>query len=99
MPNIQFNYGYRDAVNCKRHESIVFANTENLECLILEVLIKSKLIDETWFYAEEWGLPEIFLDTCDFRYDPTWHEFESFEYTNNLPNSSIELSEFIKAVK
>ena len=98
MPNIQFSYRYRDAANYKKHDRIIFANPQNIALSDLESFISSKLIDSIWFYVEEWGLPELFLDTCDFRYDPAWHEFESVEYTNDLPNSSIGLNEFIEAV-
>lgn len=60
---------------------MIFANPTHIELSVIESLIKSKLIDETWFYADEWGLPELFFDYCDFRMDPTWHEFENVEYS------------------
>ena len=44
-------------------------------------------------------LPELFLDTFHFRIDPTWHEFESIEYTDEASNAAIDLTEFIGAVK
>jgi hypothetical protein len=65
----------------------------------LETLIKSKLIDETWFYAEEWQLPEIFTDIVDFIIDPTWHEFESVEFTDEAANSTISLTEFMAIIE
>jgi hypothetical protein len=60
MPNIKFNYLYRDSGNYKKFVSIIFTNPAEIDLLKLEALIKSKLISETWFYAEEWRLPEIF---------------------------------------
>jgi len=82
MPNIKFNYLYRDSANYKKYGSIVFANPTNIDLLELETLIRSKLIDSTWFYADEWGMPELFFDTFDWKVDPTWHEFESVEHTD-----------------
>jgi hypothetical protein len=76
MPNIKFNYLYRDSSNYKKFKSVIFSNPDDVELSELEALIKSKLIDETWFYADQWNLPEIFTDIVDFRIDPTWHEFE-----------------------
>lgn len=95
MPNIKFKYHYRDGANYKNHDFVIFKNDQSISIEELESLIKSKLIDETWFYADEWKLPELFLSTCDFRIDPTWHEFESVEYTDERPNSPSDLKEFI----
>ncbi|MCR8557904.1 hypothetical protein KXD93_09640 [Mucilaginibacter sp. BJC16-A38] len=82
MPNIKFNYLYRDAANYKKYGFVILSNHDGFELLEIEKLIRSKLIWGEWFYADEWGLPELFLETVDFRIDPTWHEFECFEYTN-----------------
>jgi hypothetical protein len=98
MPNIKFNYLYRCSGNYKKFASVIFTNPTEIELLELETFIKSKLIDETWFYAEEWKLPEIFTDIVDFRIDPTWHEFESIEYTDEAANSDISLTVFMEIV-
>ena len=78
---------------------MVFANPDNIDLSEIENIIRDKLIEETWFYADEWKLPELFLDTFHFRVDPTWHEFESIECTDEAPNSPISILEFIDAVK
>jgi hypothetical protein len=57
------------------------------------------LIDDEWFYADQWKVPEIFLDTFDFKIDPTWHEFESVEYSDDAPNSTFTLAEFVYTIK
>jgi hypothetical protein len=95
MSNIKFNYRYRDGANYKNHDFAVFKNDHSVSIGKLESLRKSKLIDEIWFYADEWKLSELFLSTCDFRIDPTWHEFESVEYTDESSNSPFDLKEFI----
>jgi hypothetical protein len=85
MPNIKFNYLYRDAANYKKYGSVIFSNPDNIELSEIEILIRSKLIDGQWFYADEWGLPELFGETFDYRVDPIWHEFESLEYSDKFP--------------
>jgi hypothetical protein len=99
MPNIKFNYLYRDSGNYKRYGSVIFANPNNIELAEIETLVKAKLIDETWFYPYEWGLPEIFTKVIDFRVDPTWHEFESVEYTRACASRKFKWTAFISALK
>lgn len=99
MPNIQFNYLYRDGCNYKKYDFVIFANPDNIELSEIENILKSKLIWGEWFYADEWKLPELFLPFFDFKIDPTWHEFESVEYTDKVPNSAVGLGEFIELVK
>ncbi|MBS1527442.1 MAG: hypothetical protein JST19_17475 [Bacteroidetes bacterium] len=62
MPNIKFSYLYRDGGNYKKFDSVVFPNPDNRNLSEIESLIRSKLIDETWFYADEWRVPELFLE-------------------------------------
>jgi hypothetical protein len=99
MPNIKFFYLYRDGANYKKFSNVVFENPNHIELDQLGKFILFKLIDETWFYADEWKLPELFLDTFHFRVDPSWHEFEALEYSAEPSNSPITLSEFIQLVK
>ncbi len=98
MPNIKFNYLYRDGGNYKKHISIVFANPTNIDLSDLERLIQSKLIFGEWFYAEEWKLPEIFTDIVYLRIDPTWHEFANVEYTDEAADESYFVEEFIQLI-
>jgi hypothetical protein len=99
MSNIKFNYFYRCSGNYKKFTSVIFANPANVELAEFETLIKSKLIDETWFYAEEWQLPEIFTDIVDFRIDSTWHEFESIAHADEAVSSICSLAAFITILK
>jgi hypothetical protein len=98
MPNIKFSYLYRDSANYKKFDWVTFNNAPSISIEELETLIRSKLIYGEWFYADQWKLPELFLDTFDFKTDPTWHEFESVEWTNDLPTSPLSLVEFIALV-
>ncbi|SHN25745.1 hypothetical protein [Mucilaginibacter sp. OK098] len=94
MRNIKFNYLYRDSANYKKYGAVIFANPDNIELSERETLIRSKLIDGQWFYADEWGLPELFGGTFDYRIDPTWHEFEGVEYSNELAIQFIAIEKF-----
>ena len=86
MANIKFSYLYRDSTNYKKHGSVVFPNPGNYGLSEIEELIRSKLIDELWFYANEWQVPDLFLESFSPYDDPTWHEFESVEFTNDKVN-------------
>src|SRR3569623_572761 len=87
MPNIQFNYLYRDGGNYKNWGSVVFANPDNYSLAEAEAIIKRRLIDEEFFYAEEWGLPDLRGDiSID---DPTWHEYVSLEFTDDAPDTCL----------
>jgi hypothetical protein len=97
--NIKFSYFYRDGGNYKKYDNVIFANPDNVDLSELEILIHSKLIDDTWFYADEWKLPELFFDTFHFRVDPTWHEFESIKYADEAANSIVALDVFIEAIR
>lgn len=99
MPNVKFSYGYRDGSNYKKHDFVVFDNSVGIELSDLEHIIRQKSIFGEYFYATAWGLPEFFTDYVDFRIDPTWHEFECVEYTDEPPNAPMDLAEFIDKIK
>ena len=82
MPNIKFSYLYRDGGNYKNFGFVIFDNHDNLTLEEIEMLIKSKLIWDTWFYAKEWNLPDLCFANLDIDDNPTWHEFENVELIN-----------------
>lgn len=98
MANIKFNYLYRDGGNYKRYNFIIFKNPDNITIENLSAVISSKLIDNTWFYANQWNLPDLRQKTFDSNIDPTWHEFESINYTKVQPNSEQTLDQFLTHV-
>ena len=59
MPNIRFNYHYRDSANYKKFGYVVFGNPEHVDLAELDVLIRSKLVDEMFFYTTPWQLPNF----------------------------------------
>jgi len=99
MPNIKFNYLYRDGGNYKKFNSIVFDNLQNIELSALEDLIRSKLISQHWFYADQWQVPELHFGTWDDELDHSFHEFESVEYTDEPADDGAETTLFINILK
>jgi len=99
MPNIKFNYRYRDGSNYKNHGFVIFNSSQNIKLGFLQNLIKSKLIDETYFYASKWNIPNLFFPNPDLELGPTWHEFESIELTTERHNTLLSLTDFIKFVQ
>jgi hypothetical protein len=99
MPNIKFNYLYRDSANYKDFSSVIFDNPNDIRIDVLLKIIKPKLIDETWFYVDQWNLPDLHFGTWNNEFDHTWHEFESIEYTNEDPNGTSTIAEFISLMQ
>ena len=99
MPNIKFNYLYRDGANYKNYSFVIFQNPQNITIEDLLDLIKSKLIEEAWFYANQWKLPDLHFGKWNNEFDHTYHEFESIEYTNEALNSESTLAEFINTIR
>ena len=97
--NIKFSYLYRDSGNYKRFGDVIFSNPNNLTILDMEHLIRSKLIDGEWFYAQDWGLPNLHFEDWDEDLDHGFHEFESLSYSKENSNSKISLSDFFKILQ
>jgi hypothetical protein len=98
MPNIKFNYLYRDGANYKNYSFAIFPNPQKISIEYLQKIINSKLIEEAWFYADQWQLPDLHFIKWNNEFDHTYHEFESIEYTDDSPNTLLTLAEFIRAI-
>jgi hypothetical protein len=99
MPNIKFNYLYRDAGNYKNFNSIIFDNLQNIELSKVETQINSKLISHHWFYADQWQVPDLHSGLWDNEVDHTFHEFESVEYTDEAADSDTDIASFISILQ
>ncbi|MET3977634.1 hypothetical protein ABIB62_000201 [Mucilaginibacter sp. UYP25] len=89
MPNIKFSYRYRDGANYKNHSFIIFNNATNIPLADIEKTILAKLIEDAWFYADKWNVPDLHSGTWDNEIDHTWHEFESVEITDEAGQQDI----------
>jgi len=95
--NIQFNYLYRDSANYKNFGSVIFHNDRGIQLKEVQTLIKAQLIDDTWFYANQWGLPDLHQQISEE--DPTWHEFESISYTHKAASTALTLPAFLSLIQ
>ncbi|MFD2872730.1 hypothetical protein ACFS5N_09640 [Mucilaginibacter ximonensis] len=91
MPNLKFSYLYRDSSNYKNYGYVIIAAPANKTLEEIEGIIKAKLIDEQWFYTNEWQVPDLFFDCFNPNTDPKWHEFESIEFTDQEINCWIPI--------
>ncbi len=95
MPNIQFNYMYRDGANYKSRGEKIFTNPDNISIEEAEKTIKEKLIDEAWFYVDQWHLKDLHFTTWDNEIDHMWHEFEGLAYTEDTPTTTKTFKQFL----
>jgi len=82
---IKFEYQYRDGANYKRFSVLIFENPLNRSAVEVESKIRSTLIEETWFVADQVGIPELFLfsDAPVTERDHCLHEFVSVDVVVN----------------
>jgi hypothetical protein len=98
--NIKLSYFYRDAANYKNFGEVVFANAADLPLAQIEQLIRSKLIEATWFVADKWTLPDLHFKefNWDSELDHEWHEYEMLEETTDDVIDNRDISEFIDSI-
>ena len=94
MKNIRFHYLYRDVANYKNFNSIILINDLKMRFLEIDGLINSHLIAGSYFYANEWRLPDLHFGTWDNEFDHNFHEFECIENTDDISEQVFLLSEF-----
>jgi len=88
--NITFHYIYRDGANYKNFNTVIFKNDIDITVEELTMLLKSKLMGEEYFYADELKLPDLHFGNWDAEIDHDFHTFEAINYTDE--QSSAELS-------
>lgn len=81
MPNICFEYLYRDASNYKNWGEVIFPAEHDLDLVELESKLREALLDKTFFDAEKAGLPTLYFDNWHESQDVTWHEFSELSTT------------------
>ena len=94
--NIKLSYLYRDAGNHKNFGEVVFENPQSWNLETFETIIRSHLIEEQWFVAKDWELPELYFEDWDSDLDHGWHEFDKVEYTISKSNTAYSLNDFFK---
>jgi hypothetical protein len=95
MPNLKFNYLYRDAGNYKKWGAVIFPNPDNVDFVSVSAALEAALSPETIFVASQVRIPELFLYTAGNANsdDHCFHEFHSvdltFESQNDVHSRSI----------
>ena len=99
--NIKLSYLYRDASNYKQFHEVVFANPNNIPFKEILPLIRSRLIDECWFIAKDWNLPDMHFKeyNWDEEIDHEWHELEFIEETTDAEAQSISIEDFLEIIR
>jgi hypothetical protein len=83
MPNLRFNYFFRDGDNYKLFGSEVFSNEQKLQLSTIIDLINSSLIDGQYFYPSDWNLPLLTSEDGRGMEETDWCEFEGVEETED----------------
>jgi len=92
--NIKFSYQYRDGANYKNHHEVIFSNKIELPIEEIKTRILNRLISTEFFYADQFGLPDLHFDKWDNEIDHLWHEFIDVEETNEM-NTYGDVSDFL----
>lgn len=109
MPNIQLNYMYRCGGNYKNRGEVIFGNPNGKSLELVEAVILAALnggiasqslamTDMVWFYANEWGLPDLHFSKWDNELDVTWHEYEGIAFTTSPATDARTIDEFINSL-
>lgn len=98
MPNIQLNYRYRDGANYKQFGFAIFKNLSGIPLEDATAKIHPKLISYEFFVPQDWGLPRLHFHPYDPEIDHEWHEFESFEFTDDQATDGREIGGFLEVI-
>jgi len=96
MPNIKLEYRYHDYANYKNNGEAIFSNPENLSLEAIDSALRERLLDDLWFYASRWALPDLHFEKYDDEIDHPFHEFIAVELTNEAPTEKDSIADFVK---
>ena len=99
--NIKFNYLYRDGANYKNFNEIIFDNPCSRSREEIETVIRNFLIDETWFVADKWDLPDMHFQEYPWNseIDHEWHEFDCLEETTEQSTENKSIEDFLNLIQ
>jgi hypothetical protein len=97
--NLKLNYMYRDGANYKQFGSMIFKNENLITPRIATEKVKEKLISAEFFVPQDWNLPRLQKHPYDSEIDHEWHEFESFEWTDEDMTDDREVSDFLNEIE
>jgi hypothetical protein len=97
--NLKLNYRYRDAGNYKQFGSVIFLNPSQLSVEEATKLIQEKLISGDFFVPQNWNLPPLHFHPYDSELDHDYHEFESWELTEEAATDQRDARVFLNKIK
>ena len=99
--NIKFTYLYRDGANYKNYNELIFDNDNARPKEQIETMIMNSLVDEMWFVAKDWNLPDMHFQEYpwDSEIDHDWHEFDTLEETSELATENIPIEDFLNLIQ
>lgn len=97
--NLKMNYMYRDGANYKQFGYVIFKKASFLTPNQASQKLKEKLISNEFFIPQDWGLPRLQKYAYDPEIDHEWHEFESFEWTDEDVTDNRDLSSFLDKIQ
>jgi hypothetical protein len=97
MPNIKFNYMYRDYANYKNHGEAIFTNPDKYSLEQVRCTLENYRIDGEWFYASRWGLKDLHFDKYDDENDHPYHTYDGVELTEEVTTDG-SVTEFLERV-
>jgi hypothetical protein len=97
--NLKLNYMYRHGANYKQFGSVIFKNERMITPRFATDKIKEKLISTEFFVPQDWNLPRLQKYPYEPEIDHEWHEFESFEWTDEDVTDNREISRFLNEIQ
>lgn len=101
MPNVRFNYLYRDGSNYHKWAAVVFSGS-GTACEPLAKELTKAFLEDGLFIAHQVRIPEVFLwqESSIDADDHCFHEFSGLEETGDVPNDKYARSvrEFVDEV-
>lgn len=97
--NLKLNYLYRDGANYKQFGYVVFANPDFLTPRRASEQLRQKLISNEFFVPQGWKLPRLQYHPYDPEIDHDYHEFESFEWTEENVTDGRKVEEFLEEIE
>ena len=90
--NFKLEYLYRDGGNYKNWGEAILSNPLQRSLEEVDALIKAMLIDSEFFYAEDWGLPDLHFTEYpwDGEIDHDWHQFYGLTEVDGRTNGDLE---------
>tara|TARA_R110001583_G_scaffold75621_3_gene208026 strand:+ start:10476 stop:10781 length:306 start_codon:yes stop_codon:yes gene_type:complete len=96
MPNIKFEYLFRDESNYKKYGEVVLSNEGHLSLETIKRNISKNLIEGIWFHPDKWGVPKFSFHRIPIfgLNEYLWYEFTDVSETKKEITLTEGIEEF-----